>query len=266
MRLFNIPNILTAGNFFCGLLSIVLSLTGNIYLAAFPLIASLIFDYLDGMVARLLHQQGELGKQMDSLADVVSFGVAPGMWMLVAMPSIIRGDFMMFENEVVNYQFYEWVYGLIEGKHMNLWPLIALLIPVFSMFRLAKFNIDTRQTTSFIGLPTPANTVFFTIYPILLFQAPNNEGLSLKIAEVFCNPYVVITLILIFSYLLIAELPLFSLKFKNFSWKENQIRFIFLFLTLVLIILLRIYSMPMIIVLYLLISVIDNKFIKKAEV
>lgn len=266
MRLLNIPNLLTAGNFFCGMLSIILSLTGNVHLAAFPLIGSLFFDYLDGMVARLLHQQGELGKQMDSLADVVSFGVAPGIWLLVLLPSVINLDILTFDRQIITYRFYDWIYGLLEREHYNFWPFLGLLVPVFSMFRLAKFNIDTRQSTSFIGLPTPANTMFFSIYPIIIFQAQGGDKISLQLSEIFCNPYVMITFIMVFSYLLIAELPLFSLKFKNLSWKENQIRFIFLLLTLVLIITFKMFSMPIIIVLYLIVSLVDNKIIKRNNV
>lgn len=263
MQLLNIPNVLTAGNFFCGMLSIVLSLVGRVDLAAFPLVASLLFDYLDGMTARLLHQQGELGKQLDSLADVVSFGVAPGMWMFVLSPSIINGDSLTFDTQIIMYQFYDWAYGIMDGSRMEFLPLVALLIPVFSMFRLAKFNIDERQSSSFIGLPTPANTLFFSIYPLMIYVGNGMKHFSVEIAEIFLNPYIFYASVFIFSYLLIAEIPLFSLKFKNLRWKENEIRYIFLILTLILIGVFQWIAMPLVIVVYLILSIVDTKIINR---
>lgn len=262
MVLFNIPNLLTALNFICGIFSIILSLVGKIEYATLPIIGSLVFDYLDGMAARMLNQKGELGKQLDSLADVVSFGLAPGIWMFTLLPYLLLSHPETFVGNEAYVFFLMWFESIFHGETHNYWPFIALIIPVFSMLRLAKFNIDERQTTSFVGLPTPANTLFFAIFPILLFNvAPNS--LTLIFQHFFLHPITIISCIFIFSYLLIAELPLFSLKFKNLSLKENKVRFSFLILTLLAIISLKLLAIPIIIVLYLVISIIGNKFVEK---
>ena len=155
-----IPNLLTAGNLVGGILAIIFALTGRIDLAPWCIFASAIFDFLDGFAARLLKVQNELGKQLDSLADMVTFGVAPGVIVLLMLNYEIVGiDDKFFSVFGVNFVFDE-----------NPYPIhfIALLIPVFALFRLAKFNLDTRQTSSFIGLPTPAMTLFFAAIPLLV--------------------------------------------------------------------------------------------------
>lgn len=263
--MFNIPNILTAFNLICGMLSIILSLTGLVEYAIYPIFGSLLFDYLDGFAARLLKQQGELGKQLDSLADIVSFGVAPGMWMLMLFPAILNTQLVQIFNPLgwdYLVLFGLWGKDVVLGQTFNYLPFLALLIPVFSMFRLAKFNIDTRQTTSFIGLPTPANTLFFMIFPILFFSNQDTYTAQL-FAKFFLNRYVAIGCVVVFSYLLISELPLFSLKFKTFSFAENKVRYLFLGTTLIALIALKFLAIPIIIVLYLVFSIIEHNFVKK---
>src|SRR5690554_1244208 len=152
MQIFTIPNILTALNLVCGIISIIFSLSGRVDLAVFPIFGSLIFDYLDGFTARLLKQFSDLGKELDSLADVVSFGIAPGIWMLVILPSLGVTDLISLDGATAHYYFSIWFQGVLEGQFYNFLPFLTFLIPVFSMFRLAKFNVDTRQSTSFIGL------------------------------------------------------------------------------------------------------------------
>lgn len=261
MYLFNIPNILTAFNLICGIFSIILSLSGRVDLAVYPVFGSLFFDYLDGFTARLLKQQGEIGKQLDSLADVISFGLVPGIWMLVILPSVLATDMISFNSYEVYYYFTMWLAAVMNGETLNYLPFVALLIPVLSMFRLAKFNIDERQTTSFIGLPTPANTLFFSLFPLLLFTVEKN-AVALSFIQFFFQPVVIVACILIFSFLLIAELSLFSLKFKQFSFKGNEVRYLFLLMVLIAVVLLKFLAIPIIIVLYLVFSVIDNKFVK----
>lgn len=261
MSLFNIPNILTAFNLICGIFSIILSLSGRVDLAVYPVFGSLFFDYLDGFAARLLKQQGEIGKQLDSLADVISFGLVPGIWMLVILPSVLATDIISFNPYEVYYYFTMWLSAVMNGETSNYLPFIALLIPVFSMFRLAKFNIDERQTTSFIGLPTPANTLFFSLFPLLLFTVEKN-AVALSFIQFFFQPAVIVICILVFSFLLIAELPLFSLKFKQLSFRGNEVRYLFLLAVLISIVVLKFLAIPIIIVLYLVFSVIENKFVK----
>jgi CDP-diacylglycerol---serine O-phosphatidyltransferase len=264
MQIFNIPNLLTAMNLVCGIISIIFSLSGRVDLAVFPIFGSLIFDYLDGFSARLLNQFSAIGKELDSLADMVSFGLAPGIWMLVLLPSLGITDLISLDGATTHYYFSIWFQGVLAGEIFNYLPLLTLLIPVFSMFRLAKFNIDTRQTTSFIGLPTPANTLFFMIFPLLLFTIEKNS-LSLFLIPYFFHPSVLVLCIMLFSYLLIAELPLFSLKFKTYGWNENKVRYSFLLMTLIAVILLKLIAIPIIILLYLAFSVIEHKFVKNIK-
>jgi CDP-diacylglycerol--serine O-phosphatidyltransferase len=146
------------------------------------------------------------------------------------------------------------------------WVLISLLIPVFSMFRLAKFNIDTRQSDSFIGLPTPANTIFFMTFPLVLSSEINKTGWAHDLIIQLMNPWIMIPMILIMCYLLIAELPLFALKFKSFGWKGNEIRFTFLITCGILIFTLGWWSLAIIILLYLILSIINNILRKNTSV
>lgn len=176
--MFNIPNLFTAANMLCGFVSIILALFGRIDLAPLFILVALIFDFLDGFIARRMNLQGELGKQLDSLADMVTFGIAPGIIMLVMI--VIGIDFSAllskesgtnFQNTELSYyafiQIWDWIQALIYGvpndfdASIKYLPFIALIIPFFSMFRLAKFNLDKRQSDRFRGIPTPLNTIFF---------------------------------------------------------------------------------------------------------
>jgi CDP-diacylglycerol---serine O-phosphatidyltransferase len=236
----HIPNFLTCCNLLCGCLGIIVIFEPvgffgpaylNLIIASFLIFSACIFDFLDGFVARILKVQSPIGKELDSLADMVTFGVLPGFIiysMLMRNPQI--GDYI---------------------------PFTALLIPVFSALRLAKFNIDTRQSESFIGVPTPANAILIASLPLILIQYPASS-------EFILNSYFLIPLSLIMSYLLIAELPLFALKFKNFKWTGNEIRFIFLALSILLLAILKWLGIPLIIFLYIILSLIQNTLIKPA--
>ncbi|MCO5258658.1 MAG: CDP-alcohol phosphatidyltransferase family protein [Crocinitomicaceae bacterium] len=260
--MFNIPNLFTAGNLLSGVCSIILAFSGQLELACYLIYFAAILDFFDGFLARLLNQKSELGKQLDSLADMVTFGVAPGI--LVAIVLIIQTTDLPL---IPGLTFSEFV-GMKIGQFLHLlsfgqWQLInwlflaGLIIPFFSLFRLAKFNIDTRQSESFIGLPTPANTIFFTAFPLLMVKYYESEGN--EILNFLTSPWVFIALILIMSLLLVAELPLFSLKFKTFTWKGNEVKFIFLISCLILIPLFLAWSILIIITLYLILSIIENK-------
>jgi CDP-diacylglycerol---serine O-phosphatidyltransferase len=263
--MFNIPNLLTASNMLCGIFSILLSLSGRIDLAPYPIFLGALFDFLDGFVARLLKQQGELGKQLDSLADMITFGLAPGIMMM--------GVFIQYQFEInslnnkidlSDFSFVWWVSALLEFKNSYLIPFIALLIPIFSMFRLAKFNLDTRQTDSFIGIPTPANTLFFCMFPLILAQDFAEGSFQFQVREFIMQVWVLVPIIVIMSILLISEIPLFSLKFKHFKWKGNEIRYIFLITCSLLIPLTLYWSLGIIVILYLVLSLIDN-FLKSKK-
>lgn len=247
-----IPNLFTAGNLVGGILAIIFAITGKIELAPYCIFISAIFDFLDGFIARILKVQSELGKQLDSLADMVTFGVAPGIIVMVMLSSwnsaTLKFDFLSFESNTELMGF-------------------GLIIPVFALFRLAKFNLDTRQTSSFIGLPTPAMTLFFASLPILvLFGVESNIAWQNTLAQLFINPIFLITSTLIMSVMMIVELPLFALKFNGYSWTKNKLRFIFLTISAGLFATLFFWSIPIIIILYLFLSIINNLIHKRNEI
>lgn len=262
--MFNIPNILTASNLICGILSIIFAFSGQLVWSCFFIYIAAVLDFFDGFLARKLNLSGELGKQLDSLADMVTFGVAPGILVCIILIIQSNGGVRFDENlsfsEAVFYHTHHFLALIASNAWSNVsWICLGgLLIPFFSMFRLAKFNIDTRQSDSFIGLPTPANTIFFTAFPLLLAQQ-YESGLENQILNTLLHPWFLLGISLVMSLLLIAELPLFSLKFKNFRWQDNQIRFVFLGACLLLISILLVWSIPIIVILYLILSIIDNK-------
>lgn len=267
-----IPNLLTAGNLVGGILAIIFSLTGRIDLAPWCIFASAIFDFLDGFAARLLKVQNELGKQLDSLADMVTFGVAPGIIVYHLLLGRGNTDYI----GMVAYRNYIGL-GFESGTLKNLleWlPYIAFLIPIFALFRLAKFNLDTRQTSSFIGLPTPAMTLFFAVIPVLALNAINLNSIGGKMFEwqdwfgvsVLLNPLFLILSTIIMSIMMVVELPLFALKFKGFGWKGNEIRYMFLTICVGMFATLLFWSIPLIIILYIILSVINNVINKTNEI
>lgn len=249
-----------------GLLAILLALSGRIDLAPFAVFAGAIFDFLDGFIARKLKIAGEMGKQLDSLADMVTFGIAPGIIMLVILTPIsefwISGKINFTDCAYGCVDWNSWLKEVIAGENRNFLPFLALLIPFFSLFRLAKFNIDTRQTESFIGLPTPANTLFFMSFPLALSYG-NPEGMLANVYAFMFHPLVISILIILMSVMLVAALPLFSLKFKTFGWAGNQIRYIFLLISLAFIVLFTVWSLALIVFLYLILSLLETKFVKQ---
>lgn len=242
MKLFTIPNYLTLLNLSCGVLSCVLIASSNgnvtaqtVTLVMIFMIISLVADFLDGMVARLLKQSSPIGGELDSLADCISFGMVPGL-MLFAMLNNLSSDFI-FENENLN---------------ISALSLIALLVPAFSALRLAKFNLDEDQTTYFKGLATPSNTLF--IFSIFSLYYTNGKIISPEI-----DTYLLIAISIVFSILLIVDLPLFAFKFKGFGWQENNYKYIFLIITIALLALFQISAIPFVILLYVIISILFRK-------
>ncbi len=227
----HIPNAITCLNLFTGCLALYFAFRGELVYSAYLIGIAAIFDFLDGMVARILGAYSEIGKQLDSLADMVSFGVVPGTIMFSLLSK--SGQSVL-------------------GIPADILPFFGFLITIFSALRLAKFNIDTRQTTSFIGLPTPACSLFVGSLPLIL------AGGSLLYFEFILNPYLLLALTVILSYLLVAELPLFALKFKSLRWKDNEVRFIFLGISVILLALVKFAAIPLIIVLYILLSIVKK--------
>lgn len=232
-----VPNTITSLNLFSGCVACVMAFNGNFFWAAMFIYLGSVFDFFDGMSARALDVHSPIGKDLDSLADMVTFGVAPG---------------------VVTYK---WLCELLPGNEIL--PFVAFLIPVFSALRLAKFNIDTRQTTSFIGLPTPANSIFFaSLIAVASLQVTSNSLLAnfAEVVKSLCaKEVVIIVLVFLFSWLLVAEIPMFSLKFKNLKWADNKIRFIFLMLSVLMLLVLWWGAAPLIILLFIAMSIANRK-------
>ena len=205
----HIPNAITCCNLFSGCVACVMAFNGRFDLAMLFIVVGAVFDFFDGMVARLLHVYSPLGVQMDSLADDVTFGMAPATIVFCYMKDVL---------------YYPEYLGAVAGFI----PYCAYLIAVFSACRLAKFNVDTRQTNNFIGLPTPANALFWSSLV---------TGAGHWIFNLNAGWFLMLALIMLFSYFLVCEVPMFSLKFKNFSWKSNRIRFIFLIVSLPMLVL-----------------------------
>jgi CDP-diacylglycerol--serine O-phosphatidyltransferase len=235
-----IPNAITLLNLVCGCLAIISTFHKTFELSALLVVMAAVLDFFDGFAARMLKVHSEMGKQLDSLADMVTFGVVPGfvMYQLIIF-AIGSGSAYIGHDEPVWYLAYT-----------------AMLIPVFSAYRLAKFNIDTRQSDSFIGVPTPANALFICFLPMLMIPDGN------AIAEFLLKPYVLIAICTILSYLMIAEIPLIALKFKNFTLKGNEWRYALIILTFIMLILLKLKAVPLIIILYVILSLLQNSLSK----
>ncbi len=235
----HIPNFITCLNIISGSIAVVLAIKGSLTIAVVFIFAAAIFDFFDGMAAHLLKAYSPIGKDLDSLADMISFGLAPGMLMMVMMEYSLFGMNVRAEN----------------FSTLSLWEITclssALLIPVFSALRLAKFNIDTRQTTSFIGLPTPANAIFIAALALI-----TEHRKFAVIDDIVLLPWVLLIITIGMSLLLVSELPLFSLKFRNISWKENKVRFIFLGIATALIVTLNSYGIAAAILIFILISLL----------
>lgn len=195
----HIPNAITCCNLFSGCISIVLMCNGYAVAAGAMIFLAAVFDFFDGFAARLLKAYSPLGAQLDSLSDVVSFGVAPSFIIYHYLQSASMSASMS-----------------VSVSGFNIIPFAAFFLAIFAELRLAKFNVDERQTTSFIGLPTPAMGLFVASLPFAL----QNEKLVFM-ANNMTNPYFYISLIVIFSYLMVSEIPFFSLKIKNLKFKEN---------------------------------------------
>ncbi len=237
-----IPNIITSLNLLCGSVAILFAVSGDLVTASFFVFIGIFFDFFDGLVARWLNAQSDVGLQLDSLADVVTSGVAPAVIMVQLLSHSIHGTgIQVFLEETEAMGWY--------GATFSFLPLVGLLIAVASAYRLAKFNVDTRQTESFIGLPTPANTILILSLPLILhFQG------SEAIEAIILNKWFLLGLTVLSCFLLNAEIRLFALKFKTWDFKSNRLRYVFLALCIIAIIFLKFIALPVIILLYILLS------------
>lgn len=224
----HLPNFLTCCNLLCGCFGIVFVLEGREIPAAYFVWLAGVFDFFDGFAARMLKVTSSIGKELDSLADAVSFGVLPALVM----------------------------YKMIStSSDSSALPYIGFTIAVFSALRLAIFNVDETQRDSFRGLNTPANTIFITSLPLLYD----------RVGRWLYEPAVLVTITLLFSFLLVSRIEFFAFKFKTFRWEDNKMRFTFLLLAVLLLISLQYLAVPIVILLYIVFSLLDSYVFRRPK-
>lgn len=233
----HIPNLITLINLFCGCIAVVFVSQADYLMAFYMVCLGIFFDFFDGFFARLFKVSSPLGLQLDSLADMVTSGVVPGYIMYTMFLKSANPNDLMASSII---------------------PFLGFIVTLGSCYRLASFNIDTRQTDSFIGLPTPANALFILSLPLVLQFSD-----SLVIFEILSNHWVLLGITVCSAYILNAEIPLFALKIKKFTVKDNVLQIVFLLVSLLLLITLQYIAIPLIIIFYVLLSVVNNIFLKK---
>ncbi len=237
----HIPNIITSLNLLCGCVAIMFAMSGELVTASFFAFLGIFFDFFDGLAARLLNASTKVGLELDSLADMVTSGVVPGFVMVQLLSYATTGNYLNINELFADNGWNE--------SMMQFLPFIGLLIVVASAYRLAKFNVDTRQTTSFIGLPTPANTLLILSLPLILAYQHTDA-----VVTIILNQWLLIGLTVLSCVLLNAEIPLFALKFKKWDFKSNAIRYVFLLICAVTLFFFHFLAIPLIILLYILLS------------
>ncbi|MCC1484878.1 CDP-alcohol phosphatidyltransferase family protein [Winogradskyella immobilis] len=244
----HVPNFVTLLNLLSGCIAVIFAVNDHFIATALFVCIGICFDFFDGFLARKLNVQSALGLQLDSLADMVTSGLVPGiiMYKLIASATNANGVFVVEEgwNKIIN----------LGGGQISLIASIGLLITLASAYRLAKFNIDEDQQMYFKGLPTPANTLLILSMPLILYYQ-----YSVTVAALFTNTWFLIGVTLVSCYLLNSNIKLFALKFKDWSFKSNAMRYLFLILSVVLLITLKFIAIPAIIILYVLISLFNQK-------
>lgn len=233
-----IPNLFTMLNLFSGCVAVVMVADYKFEFAFYFVCLGIFFDFFDGFFARKFNVSGPLGVQLDSLADMVTSGVVPGYVMFK----------MMTHSDSFGMESY--------------FPYLGFVITLGACYRLAKFNIDERQSDSFIGLPTPANALFITSLPLVISAFEHNQ----QLVEIVMNKSFLVAITLISTYIMNAEIPLFSLKIKNFSFAKYKLQIFFLAISVAMLFFLQILAVPLIIILYVLLSIFNNMINKKASV
>ncbi|MEP5617918.1 MAG: CDP-alcohol phosphatidyltransferase family protein [Flavobacteriaceae bacterium] len=244
-----IPNFLTLLNLFSGCVATVFAVLNHLEWAALFVFIGIFFDFFDGLAARMLNVQSEIGVQLDSLADMVTSGLVPGMVMFQLLQMADTGGWNANIFSVEQTETMLWM-----GGKINLVPFLGFIITLASAYRLAKFNVDENQVSSFIGLPTPANALLILSLPLILLHH-NNDVLN----AIILNQWFLIGLTVLSVYLLNSRIELFALKFKNWSFKDNAVRYLFLIGSLVMLITLKFLAVPLIILLYILVPLIATK-------
>lgn len=221
----HIPNLLTISNLICGCIALYFTFQGKLVFTAYLIGLAAVFDFMDGAVARLLNVSNPIGKELDSLADMVSFGLVPG--------SV--------------------VFHILKEGTLSQYSFMALLIPIFSAYRLAKFNVDENQNENFIGLPTPANCLVFVSIPLI--TTFNSESIIAYLVEI---PEILLIITVLMSLALVSRINIFSLKFKNFKLQDNKFRFFLITMSIILLTWLEFSAIPIIILLYILMSIVKR--------
>lgn len=288
--IYNFANLLTVFNLMLGFFSIICALNGKLDWSCYALFIAMTCDFLDGFVARLLGVNGDFGKQLDSLADIVSFGIAPGMLMFVmiiigidmeGLGQIIQNDqnCSISANQFAQIKIQEWsdvffyhpkdnfimnnpcLYGINQNPYdasIKYLPFISLIIPIFSILRLAKFNVDENQKDSFVGVPTPMSTFFFTFFPIyFVFHFTEFTSNSSFIFTLF-DCYSLSAISIFVALLMMAPITLIALKFKSLKINENVFRYSLVGLSLISIPIFKLWSIPFILILYLGLSIVQR--------
>lgn len=223
-----IPNLLTLGNLLAGCIGLWFVMQGDLVSASYCMFISLVCDFFDGFLARALQAYSDLGKELDSLADMVSFGVLPA-FILFSLVEQNCGS----QCTVGIFGFYK--------------PFLVFALVLMSAYRLAKFNIDTRQSDQFIGVPTPANGLLIASLPLIIHFQPEYSAYILSFKGLLIYSVVM-------SYLLVCELPLLAFKFKTWDWKSNQVKFIFLIFCIAALVMLKFAAIPVLVIVYILLS------------
>lgn len=247
----HIPNIVTLLNLFSGCIALIFAVYGNFVAAAIFVFLGIFFDFFDGLLARKLNVQSPLGIQLDSLADLVTSGVVPGIIMFKLISLATDAPEFSDYNDSWN-SIFHW-----QGFKMSILPLVGLFIALASAYRLAKFNLDEDQQSYFKGLPVPANTLVILSLPLIL-EYQNSDLIN----SIIINKWFLIGLTLLSCYLLNSNIKLFALKFKNWGFKDNAVRYIFLILSVVLLIVLQFAAIPLVIALYIILSILTKSQIK----
>jgi len=233
----HIPNVVTLGNLFCGTLATIFAVSGHFEMTALFVVLGIFLDFFDGFFARVLNVSGELGKQLDSLADMVTSGVVPGIVLFI----------LLGNNQQLQYDIHS------EFKISMGLPLIGLLVTLSACYRLAKFNLDIRQSESFIGLPTPAMSLFIVSLPLVQMHSDIDF-----VKDLIGNNYFLIGITILFSFLMNSEFYLFSLKFKNYGIRENLFKYTLILLSIVLLVTIEYLAVPVIIMCYVILSMLKN--------
>tara|TARA_R110002020_G_scaffold203146_4_gene406515 strand:+ start:9213 stop:9959 length:747 start_codon:yes stop_codon:yes gene_type:complete len=242
----HVPNLITLLNVFCGCIAVVFAVENELEMAALFVFFGIFFDFFDGLAARALKVQSELGLQLDSLADMITSGLVPGIVMFQLLKMSTLGGWNVVIGETAGSV-------LSSDSEVRFLPFLGFLITLASAYRLAKFNTDENQVSSFIGLPTPANALLIFSLPLILLYHHND-----LLNSIILNQWFLMGMTLLSSFLLNANIPLFALKFKNWSFRDNALRYVFVMISLVLIVTMRYLAIPVIIGFYIISSIASN--------